>query len=256
MRQELQETRLSATGQTEKVRDVILLVGHDSHVAQLLRAGDHRVLAVDNGSAAKRKLTALRPNLVITELLLPDMDGLMLCADIRNAGTAVVICSATRRRRDATLAYRFGADDFIAKPFDEYEFAARVGAALHRASGQPPTIMRQRNKRQLGDLVANRTRPNVRIGDQEASLTPTEYRLASALASRSGEVVSREELAQLVWGQTDAASGRRIDVHVGRLNRKLRQLAGASPPITTLRGRGYHLAALVESLPDAGFSAA
>jgi two-component system response regulator MtrA len=160
------------------------------------------------------------------------------------ADVPIVICSATPQKRDAILGLKLGADDFIAKPFDIYELEARVEAVLRRTtqtrvaetSPSPPDHIR------VGDLIIDRSRRRVTLGGEPIQLTPTEYRLVSALASRPDEILSRDDLATLVWGYQDASSGRTIDVHIRRLRVKLSQGPVPAPAIVAVRGFGYKMA--------------
>ena len=127
------------------------------------------------------------------------------------------------QKRDAILGLKLGADDFIAKPFDIYELEARVEAVLRRTTQsrnvEPSTALPDHIR--IGELVIDRSRRRVTLGNEPIQLTPTEYRLVSALASRPDEILSRDDLATLVWGYQDASSGRTIDVHIRRLRVKL-----------------------------------
>ena len=124
----------------------ILVVEDDRAMAQtmaeILEASGYRVVLAETGRVARDAMTMARPDLVILDLVLPDVDGLVLCATLKAIGDApILVSSGTARKRDAVLALKLGADDFIAKPFDVYEFEARVGALLRnrakvRTAGQ------------------------------------------------------------------------------------------------------------------------
>ena len=226
----------------------ILLVEDDATVAaavtEVLELNGYTVWHAEDGNQAKAMVEEKHPDLVVLDLILPDVDGLVLCADLKAiADVPVVICSATTRKRDTVLGLKLGADDFIPKPFDIYEFEARVEAVLRRAGqnrkpaepAAPPDEMR------IGDLSVDRSRHRVSLGGEVIQLTPIEYRLLIALMSRPDEVLSREDLAQMVWGYQDASVGRTIDVHIRRLRVKLASAATAAPPIVSVRGFGYKI---------------
>jgi len=227
-----------------------MLVEDDHAVAQTLtdalESSGYRVWLAETGADAKTLLQQTRPDLVILDLMLPDVDGLVLCSGLKAiADVPIVICSATPQKRDAILGLKLGADDFIAKPFDIYELEARVEAVLRRtsqtrvssqASPSPPDHIR------VGELIIDRSRRRVTLGGEPIQLTPTEYRLVSALASRPDEILSRDDLATLVWGYQDASSGRTIDVHIRRLRVKLSQGPVLAPAIVAVRGFGYKMA--------------
>jgi DNA-binding response OmpR family regulator len=236
----------------------IMLVEDDHAVAQTLtdalESSGYRVWLAETGADAKTLLEQTRPDLIILDLLLPDVDGLVLCSGLKQiADVPIVICSATPQKRDAILGLKLGADDFIAKPFDIYELEARVEAVLRRttqtrvseAAPSPPDHIR------VGELIIDRSRRRVTLGGEPIQLTPTEYRLVSALASRPDEILSRDDLATLVWGYQDASSGRTIDVHIRRLRVKLSQGPVPAPAIVAVRGFGYKM-----SLEDANGAAA
>jgi two-component system response regulator MtrA len=226
----------------------ILIVEDDPSARELLKdlleTNGYRVWIAESGSQAKEMVRDVRPDLVLLDLMLPDADGLVLCAALKaRANVPIIICSGTNRKRDAVLALHLGADDFVAKPFDIYDLEARIEAVLRRTAQQKvvqPTA--EPDQYRVGDLVIDRTRRHVVLGDQELQLTPTEYRLLCTLASRPDEVFSRDELAQHVWGYQDASSGRAIDVHIRRLRVKLDSVNTPPPPIISVRGFGYKIA--------------
>ncbi|MBV9326536.1 MAG: response regulator transcription factor [Chloroflexi bacterium] len=227
----------------------IMLVEDDHVVAQTLtdalESSGYRVWLAETGADARTLLEQTRPDLIILDLMLPDVDGLVLCSGLKAiADVPIVICSATPQKRDAILGLKLGADDFISKPFDIYELEARVEAVLRRtsqsrapaANPSPPEHIR------VGELIIDRSRRRVTLGGEPIQLTPTEYRLVSALASRPDEILSRDDLATLVWGYQDASSGRTIDVHIRRLRVKLAHGPVAAPAIVAVRGFGYKMA--------------
>ncbi len=194
----------------------IMLVEDDHAVAQTLidalESSSYRVWLAETGADAKILLEQTRPDLIILDLMLPDMDGLVLCSGLKAiADVPIVICSATPQKRDAILGLKLGADDFIAKPFDIYELEARVEAVLRRTTQTrvaeptppPPDHIR------VGELIIDRSRRRVTLGGEPIQLTPTEYRLVSALASRPDEILSRDDLATLVLGSSACAGHRR-----------------------------------------------
>ncbi len=227
----------------------ILLVEDDPAVARtltdVLESSSYRVWHVENGADAKAMLEQAHPDLIVLDLMLPDVDGLVLCSTLKGiADVPIIICSAANQTRDRVLGLKLGADDFIGKPFDIYEFEARVEAVLRRSQQSKPSESAAPSSDQIriGELVVDRSRRRVTLGGQALQLTPTEYRLLVALASRPDEILSREELAQLVWGYQDVSSGRTIDVHIRRLRVKLASGPVPPPPIISVRGFGYKIA--------------
>jgi DNA-binding response OmpR family regulator len=217
-------------------------------VAEVLETAGYKVVRAASGLEAKASLENHKPDLILLDLILPDVDGLILCSDLKAmADCPIIVSSATGRKRDTVLSLKLGADDFIPKPFDIFEMEARVEAVLRRAqqqkSGGGGGAARDgiADVIRLGDLSIDRSRRRVTLGESELHLTPIEYRLLSVLASRPEEVLSREELAQLVWGYQDASVGRTVDVHIRRLRVKLSSAPVPPPPIISVRGFGYKI---------------
>ncbi|MEA2641966.1 MAG: two-component system, OmpR family, response regulator VicR [Chloroflexota bacterium] len=237
----------AALGHRRNPRASILLIEDDAAISsmlqELLESGGYRVWVAENGADARGMLDESRPDLILLDLMLPDIDGLVLCADLKaQLDVPIIICSATTRKRDAILGLRLGADDFVAKPFDIYDLEARIEAVLRRAAQrQEQQPAAEPDHYRIGDLVVDRSRRRVTLGGDELQLTPTEYRLLSTMASRPDEVFTRDELAQRVWGYQDASSGRAIDVHIRRLRVKLDSGPVPPPPIISVRGFGYKI---------------
>ena len=237
--------RAALAGST-RPREILVVDGEPlpDGMREVLNSSGYHVWTVDRGTRAEAMIDQLHPDLVILDLLLPDMDGLVLCAELR-AGTQpdipIIMCSATKRKCDAILALRLGADDFVAKPFDVHELEARIDAVLRRGARQVEHRGTKSDQIQVGSLVIDRIHRHVRLDETPLQLTSTEYRLLSALAQRPNEVVSRDELTERVWGYRHADGSRSIDVHIHRLRTKLESVAGASFQIVAIRGAGYAL---------------
>jgi DNA-binding response OmpR family regulator len=210
-------------------------------LADLLESSGYHVREAATGAAARALAEQLRPDLIILELVLPDEDGLVLCSVLKSAANApILVCSATQRRRDAFLSLKLGADDFIAKPFDAYDLLARVEVLLRRAAQHHAAeVAAPRGPIRVGDLVIDHALHQVTLAGATLQLTPTEYRLLTVLASRPDQVVPRDALAKLVWGDPDTGTSRTIDVHIGRLRVKLAQAGRRAPQIVSVRGFGY-----------------
>jgi DNA-binding response OmpR family regulator len=203
----------------------------------------YQVRQAATGAAARAALEQVRPDLIILDLVLPDEDGLVLCSVLKNlANVPILICSGTQRRRDAFLSLKLGADDFIAKPFDVYDLVARVEVLLRRASQhQSNDPGATRGPIRIGDLTIDHGLHQVVLGGSLVQLTPIEYRLLTVLAARPDQVVPRDALAKLVWGDPDTGTSRTIDVHIGRLRVKLAQAQRRGPQIVSVRGFGYKI---------------
>ena len=228
-------------------RSTILLVEDDAAIAYMLtdvlESTGYQVRVAATGASARTQVDQHKPDLIILDLVLPDEDGLVLCSVLKNmANVPILICSGTQRRRDAFLSLKLGADDFIAKPFDVYDLLARVEVLLRRAAQHHPSeVATQRSPIRIGALLIDHATHQVTLGDNMLQLTPTEYRLLTVLAARPDQVVPRDALAKLVWGDPDTGTSRTIDVHIGRLRVKLSQAGRSAPQIISVRGFGYKI---------------
>jgi len=243
-------------GTASAPRAAILLAEDDPALAAMLAdtlgAKGYRVWHAPSAADAERMVDEARPDLIICDLMLPDTSGLLLCAELkRKADAPIIICSGTKRRDDRLVGFKLGADDFIAKPFEVEELIVRIEAALRRAvrrqetspaaAALPPSVER------VGDLVLDRTACRASLAGRDLALTPTEYRLLSALVTRPDVVHSRQDLAQHVWGAHDPGLDSTLDVHMRRLRAKLRSgaetadVGGNAPKLHTVRGFGYRL---------------
>ncbi len=233
----------------------IVLVEDDAAIAYLLtdvlESTGYQVRQASTGAVARALVEQVRPDLIVLDLVLPDEDGLVLCSVLKNtANVPILICSGTQRRRDAFLSLKLGADDFIAKPFDVYDLLARVEVLLRRAAQQhagDPTGVRAPIR--IGELSIDHSLHQVTLAGTVLQLTPTEYRLLTVLAARPDQVVPRDALAKLVWGDPDTGTSRTIDVHIGRLRVKLSQAGRIAPQIVSVRGFGYKIVSAVRGQP-------
>ena len=238
----------------------VLLVEDDPAFAEYLSDvldGGFEVRHAPSAAEARRQVEEAGPDLIILDLILPDADGLVLCAELRALTDApILICSATIRRRDAALGLRLGADDFIAKPFDVDELRARVEALLRRGrtaralgnvAPRPAPPRPSEGLLRVGELALNPEARRLTLGGTPIAATPVELRLLAALMSHPGAVLSRQELVHAVWGELPVSSDRVIDIHVRRLREKLAHGPVLAPPIVSVRGFGYKL---LESEPN------
>jgi DNA-binding response OmpR family regulator len=231
-------------------RTTILLVEDDQYVANMLTAEltahGYTVQHVRTGNQARAAFPGSRVGLVILDLRLPDMDGLILCSELKQvANVPVIICSGRAEQVDRVVGLRLGADDFIAKPFDMDELLARVEAVLRRRIGAGSNLSDESTANweiRLGGLVIDIKTDRVSANGQQVHLTPTEHRLLVALASQAGQALTRDELAKRLWPDKPASSGA-INFHICRLRAKLARTSLIEPAIVSVRHLGYKLEA-------------
>ena len=183
------------------------------------------------------------PNLIVLDLMLPGMDGYRVLKTLREEGidTPVLILSARGEETDKVLGFHLGADDYVAKPFGLLELLARVDALLRRAEARE-TKTKQAIPRNFGDVDVDPGTHTVRRNGETVLLRPKEYDLLIALLQRNGQVATRAELLEEVWGYSDEVYSRTVDTHVAELRRKLEDNAADPKHILTVRKTGYRIA--------------
>jgi len=221
---------------------LILLVDDDAELGAMVREllGRERwdVHQVLTGGDGARALAALRPSLVLLDVMLPDANGYDLCREWRHADPTLGILMLTARGDplDRVLGLEIGADDYLAKPFEARELVARVRALLRRAApvAAAPTALLRFDGLQI-DLL----RREVLVAEQVLPLTSVEFKLMVALARSPGLPLSRDALSEAVQGSDYRPQDRTVDVQVARLRRKLREASPGTDWIDTVRGEGY-----------------
>ncbi|MCA0375961.1 MAG: response regulator transcription factor [Gemmatimonadetes bacterium] len=202
----------------------------------------YRVRTALTGRDGLQQAHAQRDDLIVLDLMLPDIDGFQVLRELRERGVAtpVLVLTALGDESDKVRGFRFGADDYVTKPFGLMEFLARVQALMRRGRATPPPSVTI-DSVQFGDVVLDaRTRTVTRSG-VPVPLRPREYDLLVALARRDGAVASRDELLREVWGYDDSVVSRTVDTHMAELRRKL-EADGAHPQwLLTVRKTGYRL---------------
>ena len=198
----------------------------------------YEVRVAETGRSGLEQAGRWKPDLVILDLMLPELDGFRVLRALRARGDAVPILILTARGEEAdkVRGLRLGADDYVTKPFGLLELLARVEALLRRALPAPSQAMER-----FGAIEIRRASRTVLRDGREIELTPKEYELLIALLRRRGAVATRVELMQEVWGYAAAVISRTVDTHVAELRRKLERDASAPRHILTVRKAGYRL---------------
>ncbi|AHG93327.1 transcriptional regulator domain-containing protein (plasmid) [Gemmatirosa kalamazoonensis] len=232
----------------------ILIVEDDADIASGLRENleleGHAVRIAPAGTMALALARDRRPDLVILDLSLPDMDGHELLRRFRMQGytSAVVILSARDAQAEKIVGLRLGADDYVTKPFGVLELLARIDAVLRRTgtetarSAAPPAEHGPtRDVERVRDVEVDRDARVVRVAGQHVALSPKEFDLLDALLRRQGRLATRRELLREVWGYSTLVSSRTVDTHVAQLRRKLERDPVQPELILTVAKSGYRL---------------
>src|SRR5882672_8952056 len=204
-------------------------------VSEYLGEAGFRVSVVGEGGAGLARLTQEPYDALILDLMLPDMDGLEVCRQLRaKSDLPVLMLTARGEAMDRVVGLEMGADDYLPKPFQPRELLARLRAILRRGkSGGRTAFLR------FGSLEIDRDSRSVRVDGQERALTSYQFALLVALAENAGRVLSRETLMDLVKGEPLEAFDRSIDVHVSRIRAAIESDPKKPRRIVTVRGAGY-----------------
>jgi DNA-binding response OmpR family regulator len=226
---------VSATQQT------VLVVEDESSIASFvslyLKNAGYGVKTAANGTDALAEVAAATPDLIVLDLMLPDIDGIEVCKRVRQrSDVPILMLTARDEDVDKIIGLEVGADDYLTKPFNPRELVARVKSVLRRAT--PDRRLPEAEVIRHGDLSVDAGRREVRVGEEEIQLAPKEFDLLWELLDHRGLVLTRDQLLERVWGYTFAGDTRTVDVHVRQLRRKL----GDASPIVTVWGVGYKVA--------------
>ena len=219
----------------------VLVVEDEPDIRRLvvlhLERDGFRCRTASTGSDALREVKAAAPDLVILDLMLPGIDGLEVCRQLRRDGSTaavpIIMLTAKSDEVDRIVGLEIGADDYVGKPFSPKELVARVRAVLRRAHPDPVSPVLS-----VGPIALDAARHAVSVHGQPIVLTPKEFDLLQALLESAGRVLSREYLLNRVWGyaRADVIESRTVDVHVRRLRAKL---GDAGSRIATIKSVGY-----------------
>jgi DNA-binding response OmpR family regulator len=224
------------------VSSKILVVDDEAHIVELARLylsrEGYEVEGVGDGNQALTRIAQLKPDLVVLDIMLPGMDGLTVCKEIRKSSQVPIIMLTARDEvTDKVVGLEVGADDYLTKPFHPQELVARAKALLRRSHNEPeqPKLIR------AGRLEVDIERHEVRHGAAKVQLRPKEFDLLGLLARHPGRVFQRSELLDLVWGYDFPGYTRTVDVHVQQVREKLAAAGITDPSIQTVWGVGYRL---------------
>jgi two-component system alkaline phosphatase synthesis response regulator PhoP len=210
-----------------------------SFVAMYLKNARYQVEIARDGGEALQKAEATKPDLVVLDLMLPDIDGLEVCRRIRaTSDMPILMLTARDDDVDKIVGLEVGADDYLTKPFNPRELVARIKSVLRRATQTSRSSRPAEAAMEHGDLRIDAGRREVTVRGDQIQLAPKEFDLLWELLDHRGLVLTRDQLLERVWGYTFAGDTRTVDVHVRQLRRKL----GDASPIVTVWGVGYKVA--------------
>ena len=206
-----------------------------SAIAARLRSEGFSVEVATDGPGGVDVCARVQPDLVVLDLMLPGLDGLEVCRRIQHERPIpVLMLTARDSETDMVVGLAVGADDYLTKPFSPRELVARVHALLRRVERAATAVTKTGETLSVGGVELDLTTRRVRRGDDTVHLTPTEFDLLAYLASHSGQVFTREQLLEQVWGYHDGSGARTVDSHVRAVRRKL-----GPDVIRTVHGVGY-----------------
>jgi DNA-binding response OmpR family regulator len=219
---------------------LVLVVDDEEDIRSLLRSllehAGYQVIDAADGHAGLRELYAVAPDLVVLDVSMPGLDGWSTLERIRElTDVPVLMLTAHDAEHERVRGLKGGADDYVVKPFGRQEFVARIEALLRRPRDEAATASTYTD----GRLSIAFNQHAVHFDDREVELTPLEFRLLATFVRHPNQVLGRNQLFGLVWGETTDVSLDQVKLYVGYLRRKLAPRAPDSTPIETVRGFGY-----------------
>jgi two-component system alkaline phosphatase synthesis response regulator PhoP len=207
------------------VRDELLFEGFEVHT-------------IDNGRDAVERARAVRPDVLILDLMLPSRNGFEICRALRveRPDLWIIMLTARGQEADRVTGFEAGADDYVTKPFSLRELVSRIKVGLRRGQGTDPSVTKQ-----LGDLVVDLGARRVTRQGDDVALTRTEFEILSFLVHRAGQVITRDEFLDRIWGREVYVTHRTVDTHVASLRRKIEPDPENPTHIQGVRGVGYRL---------------
>ncbi len=224
----------------------ILIIEDDisilSGLKDVLTFKNYEVFTATDGEEGYAAVEEKKPDLIVLDIMLPKMDGFTLCQKLRNKGnmTPVLMLTARGEEPDKVQGLDYGADDYVTKPFSLPELLARIRALLRRQEREdegrtPPDSLR------IGDIQLDFKKYEASKGESSLSLSPKEFGILRYLATRVGNVVSRDELLDEVWGYEQFPTTRTVDNHIAQLRSKIERDPGNPKHLITVHGVGYKL---------------
>jgi two-component system response regulator RegX3 len=223
---------------------LILVVDDEQSYRDALRIAlereGFRVEVAADGAEAIARFDAVRPALVLLDVMLPRISGVDVCREIRTRSQVPIIMVTARNAEiDAVVGLEVGADDYVTKPFRLRELVARVRAALRRGRGEDSGVAQADEVLEIGDVRLDAARHEVAVRGERVALPLKEFELLELLLANAGRVLTRDVLIDRVWGPNYYGDTKTLDVHVKRLRAKVEDDPGHPARIVTVRGVGY-----------------
>jgi len=221
----------------------VLIVDDEPHIVELvkfnLETEGFKIIEAFDGKQAIDLAHCQKPDLIILDLMLPEMDGLQVCKELRASRDTrdipIIMLTARGGEIDKILGLEIGADDYITKPFSPRELIARVKAVLRRAATGDDT----QNIIKIGNIIIDTEKYEVLVNGKKQDLTPKQFELLKMLASNPGKVFTRDYLLENIWGYDYLGDTRTVDVHIRHLRQKIEKDSEKPLYIETIRGLGY-----------------
>ncbi len=220
----------------------ILVVEDEAAMLQTLRYNLERsgysVITASDGRSAVAMAQREQPDLVVLDVMLPALDGIEVCKEIRKSSSVpIIMLTAKDQEIDKVIALELGADDYVTKPFALHEFLARVKARLRRPS--PLAAHHHEQPIALGGIILDPSRQHLTVRGKEVGLAPKEFALLRVLMENAGRVVTRQSLLDKVWGYDFEGEQQTVSVHIRWLREKIEEDSRNPRHIITVRSRGY-----------------
>ena len=223
--------------------ETVLVIEDDESTREVLASGlaeaGFDVVQAENGVEGLVREAEADPQLILLDLMLPDLDGTEVCRRLRTrTHIPVLVVTAKTDESDAVEALGAGADDYVRKPFEIREVVARVRALVRRAGEYSRAALAEENM-DFRDVQIDAIKHEVRVRGEALRFTPKEFDLLHLLARNAGKMMHREELLETIWGYDNSIDSRTLDVHVGRVRSKIEEDPRQPKLIITVPGVGY-----------------
>ncbi|MDP1820241.1 MAG: response regulator transcription factor [Acidimicrobiales bacterium] len=222
---------------------ILVVEDEDSFVEALtvgLKREGFRVQVARDGAEALEVFDAVKPDLVLLDVMLPKVSGIDVCRELRRRSSVpIIMVTAKGSEIDTVVGLEVGADDYVTKPYRLRELVARMRAVLRRRAGEPSTPALSGDALEVGDVALDPERHEVVIRGEPVQLPLKEFELLELLLANAGRVLPRETLIDRVWGTDYVGDTKTLDVHVKRLRGKVEEDPSMPSRIVTIRGLGY-----------------